>query len=373
MNKGNSAFPPVPFAFPGGEAEALRAELVAALSRVLDGNAYILGPEVRGFERALALALQVRETVGVASGTDAIVLALLALGIESGDEVVTVSHTAGATVAAIRMIGATPVLVDVLEDTYCLDPDALKGALSPKTKAILAVHLYGHPADIDAIRAVAPGIPIIEDCAQAQGALWHGKPVGGQGEVSCFSFYPTKNLGALGDGGAVATNDAGIASRVRTLRTYGWTNPQYAELNHGRCSRLDEIQAAVLAVKLNMVPDYVARRRAIAEQYRVGLSMLPLTLPIEQPGVMHAYHLYVLRSDARDRLEQHLGKAGIGVARHYPVPVHRQPGLATGARIPGPLSVTEKISGEILSLPMFSTMDDSQVHRVISAVRGFFA
>ena len=373
MNKGDNALPPVPFAFPGGEARALRAEIMAALARVVDGNAYILGPEVAAFEKALAATLQVGDVIGVASGTDALVLALLALGVESDDEVITVSHTAGATVAAIRMIGAVPVLVDVHEDTYCLDPDGLRAALTPKTKAIIAVHLYGHPADVNAIRAAAPGIPVVEDCAQAHGAFWGTRPVGGLSEVACFSFYPTKNLGALGDGGAVASNDVGIAARVRRLRTYGWTKPQYAELSHGRCSRLDEIQAALLSVKLKVLPDYVARHRAIAAQYRAGLSTLPLILPMEKPGAAHAYHLYVLRSDRRDALEHHLGKGGIGVGRHYPVPVHRQPGLATGARIPGSLAVTEKIGGEILSLPMFSAMSDEQVDRVIAVVRDFFA
>jgi dTDP-4-amino-4,6-dideoxygalactose transaminase len=372
MIKSDNTVPPIPLAFPGGEAQALRTDILSALTRVVDGNAFILGPEVADFEKALAASLQVHDAVGVASGTDALVLALLALGIESGDEVVTVSHTAGATVAAIRMIGAVPVLVDVLEDTYCLDPDRLKSALSSRTKAIVAVHLYGHPADIDAIRAAAPGIPVVEDCAQAQGALLGPKPVGGHGDVACFSFYPTKNLGALGDGGAVASNDRGVAERVRKLRTYGWTKPQYAELSHGRCSRLDEMQAAVLSVKLKKLPNYVAQRRAIAARYRAGLSMLPLILPMEKPGTAHAYHLYVLRSDRRDALEQHLGEAGIGVGRHYPLPVHRQPGLTAGARIPERLAVTEKIGGEILSLPMFATMSDDQVDRVIARVRDFF-
>jgi len=373
MKKGDKASRPIPFAFPAGEAQALRGEIDAALARVLDGNAYILGPEVAAFEKALAASLQVCDVIGVGSGTDALVLALVGLGIVSGDEVITVSHTSGATVAAIRMVGAIPVLVDILEDTYCLDPDDLRSALSPKTKAIIAVHLYGHPADIEAIRAAAPGIPVVEDCAQAQGAFWQGRPAGSLGDIACFSFYPTKNLGALGDGGAVASNDAGIAARIRTLRTYGWTKPQYAELCHGRCSRLDEIQAALLSVKLKVLPDYVARRRALAARYHAGLSALPLTLPVEKPGAAHAYHLYVLRSDRRDALEQHLGNEAIGVGRHYPFPVHRQPGLASGARISGTLSVTDRIGGQILSLPMFATMSDGQADRVIAAILDFFA
>jgi dTDP-4-amino-4,6-dideoxygalactose transaminase len=373
MNKGDSALASIPLAFPAGEVEVLRTEIMAAVARVVDGNAYILGPEVAAFEKALAASLRASDAIGVASGTDALVLALLALGVESGDEVITVSHTAGATVAAIRMIGAVPVLVDVLEDTYCLDPACLKAALSAKTKAIIAVHLYGHPADMEAIRAHAPGIPVVEDCAQAQGALSGQVPVGGLGDVASFSFYPTKNLGALGDGGAVVTSNADVAMRVRKLRTYGWTRPQYSELSLGRCSRLDEIQAAVLSVKLRMLPDYVGRRRAVAARYRKGLSKLPLALPVEKPGAVHAYHLYVLRSDRRDALEHHLKGREIGVGRHYPLPVHRQPGLAAGARIPGPLAVTDKIGSQILSLPMFATISDEQVDRVVAAVREFFA
>jgi dTDP-4-amino-4,6-dideoxygalactose transaminase len=373
MKNGDNALAHVPFAFPAGEAQALRAEIDAALARVVDGNAYILGPEVAAFETAMAASLDVRDVIGVASGTDALVLALLGLGVESGDEVITVSHTAGATVAALRMIGATPVLVDVCADTYCLAPDSLASALSPKTKAIVAVHLYGHPADIGAIREAAPGIPVVEDCAQAQGALLAGRPVGSLADLACFSFYPTKNLGALGDGGAVACNDEGLAARIRSLRTYGWTRPQYAELSHGRCSRLDEIQAALLSVKLKRLPGYIARRRSIAARYGAGLSTLPLTLPVEKPGAAHAFHLYVLRTDRRDELERHLSRQSVGVGRHYPFPVHCQPGLAAGARIPGRLAVTERISGQILSLPMFATMSDEQVDRVIAVVRDFFA
>jgi dTDP-4-amino-4,6-dideoxygalactose transaminase len=340
---------------------------------VLAGDTYILGPEVSAFEKALAASLNVSDAIGVASGTDALVLALLGLGVTSGDEVITVSHTAGPTVAAIRMAGAVPVLVDICEDTYCLDPERLTTALSPRTKAIIAVHLYGHPADIDAIRVAAPGIPIVEDCAQAQGATLGTKPVGGLGDAGCFSFYPTKNLAAIGDGGAVAANDALVASLVRKLRTYGWSKPQYADVAGGRCSRLDEIQAALLTVKLKVLPDYIGRRRAIAARYRDGLCGLPLILPSERAGASHAYHLYVLRSDRRDDLEGHLGREGIGVGRHYRLPVHLQPGLASRARIPVPLPVTEKIGAEILSLPLFSTMTDWQVDRVIAAVRGFFA
>jgi dTDP-4-amino-4,6-dideoxygalactose transaminase len=373
MTPGNSSSISVPLAYPRGEVQAQRAEIADALMRVIDSPTYILGPEVIAFETALAATIGTANAIGVASGTDALVLAQLALGIGLGDEVITPSHTAGPTVAAIRMVGAVPVLVDIDPMTYCIDAAAVKSALSPQTKAIIAVHLYGHPADVTAIHTAAPGVPVIEDCAQAQGALSHGNPVGRLGDIACFSFFPTKNLGAIGDGGAITTNDQTLAERVRQLRTYGWTKPQYAELENGRCSRLDEIQAALLSVKLKALPNYIHRRRAIAARYGESLKALPLTLPVETAGNSHAYHLYVLRSGKRDALEAHLQKEGIGVGRHYPLPTHKQPGLTAHARIPAPLSVTEAIADEILSVPMFSTMTDDQADRVIAALRGFFA
>jgi dTDP-4-amino-4,6-dideoxygalactose transaminase len=340
--------------------------------RVIDSGHFILGPEVERFERTLAESMGVLDAIGVASGTDALVLALLGAQVKPGDEVITVSHTAGPTVAAIHTVGAIPVLVEVDESTYCIDPAKVRSALGPRTKAIIAVHLYGHFADIDALRAAAPGIAIIEDCAQAQGASCRGRPVGSLGDASCFSFYPTKNLGAIGDGGAVASKDEALMDRVRKLRTYGWTKPQYSELEYGRCSRLDEIQAALLSVKIKTLPDNIRRRRAIAYRYRDGLRNLPLTLPTETPGTTHAYHLYVVRSDRRDALQSHLTSCEIGTGRHYPYPIHVQPGLVVNARIPEPLTVTEKIGSEILSLPMFATMTDAQADRVIAAVRSFF-
>jgi dTDP-4-amino-4,6-dideoxygalactose transaminase len=263
-------------------------------------------------------------------------------------------------------------LVECDPSTYCIDAEAVAAAVGPRTKAIIAVHLYGHPADIDALRAAAPGIPIIEDCAQAQGASLNGRAVGALGAVSCFSFYPTKNLGALGDGGAVATNDEATAYAIRRLRTYGWTRPQYAELENGFCSRLDEIQAAILSVKLEALGATILRRRSIAARYRDEMKDLPLILPQEAPGAVHAYHLFVLRSDRRDALEKHLSAAGIGTGRHYPFPAHVQPGLVANARIVGPLARTEALCGEILSIPLFATMSDEQAGRVIAAIRGFF-
>jgi dTDP-4-amino-4,6-dideoxygalactose transaminase len=364
----------VPLSDPGAEAQKLRADISASLMRVVDSGFYILGPEVVAFETQLAASIGTAEAIGVASGTDALVLAMLGLEVGSGDEVITVSHTAGPTVAAIRMVGATPVLVDIEVQSYCIDPAKIERAITPRTRAIIVVHLYGHPANVSAIKRVSSnhGIAIIEDCAQAQGATIDAGQVGSFGEVACFSFYPTKNLGALGDGGAVVTSNPALADRVRKLRTYGWTKPQFASLEGGRCSRLDEIQAAILAIKLGTLAGNIERRRAAADRYRANFAQLPVTPPLERSGCKHSYHLFVIRAEARDALEQHLRSRGIGVGRHYPWPVHLQPGLASGARIPEPLAVTEGIAGKILSLPMFTTISDAQIDRVVEAVQTFY-
>jgi dTDP-4-amino-4,6-dideoxygalactose transaminase len=369
----------VPLADPRGEALELRAEISDALMRVVDSGSYILGAEVAGFEKALAGAIGVAEAVGVASGTDALVLAMLAAGVDAGDEVLTVSHTAGPTVAAIRMIGAVPVLVDVEEASYCIDPDKIESAVGARTRAIVTVHLYGHPANMVAINRIAAqhDIPVIEDCAQAQGAMQGERQVGSSGAIGCFSFYPTKNLGALGDAGAVVTANAALADRARKLRTYGWSKPQYAALENGRCSRLDEIQAAILSLKLKHVDSNVERRRKAAERYRSALADLPLILPSERRGHRHSYHLFVIRTQERDALEAHLQANGIRCGRHYPWPVHHQPGLvqprlASMARVPEPLEVTERIAAQILSLPMFATISEAQIGRVVEAVRKFY-
>jgi dTDP-4-amino-4,6-dideoxygalactose transaminase len=364
----------VPLADPRGDHAAMREEILQAVAQVFDGGYYILGPREAAFEQEMAGRLGVQGTVGVSSGTDALVLALLALGVGSGDEVITVSHTAGPTVAAIKMINAIPVLIDVDSESYCLDPKGLDAAIGPRTKAILAVHLYGHPADLDAICAFSRrhGVQVVEDCAQAQGALYADKPVGSIGDAGCFSFYPTKNLGALGDGGMVATSRLQVIERLRQIRTYGWTQPQYAEIPGGRCARLDELQAAILSVKLKHLDRAITRRRAIAARYAAELSDLPLVLPVEKARAVHAYHLYVIRSDRRVELTEHLKRAGIMTGQHYPFAVHRQPALAAGARIPQPLSTTEGIASEILTLPLFASMSNEQQARVIAATRSFF-
>ena len=364
----------VPLADPGGDMSSLSAEIAARLKRVIESGSYILGQEVADFEKALARDVGVAQAIGVASGTDALVLALLGFGVNVGDEVITVSHTAGATVVAIRMIGAVPVLVDVEERFYCIDPEKVESAIGARTRAIIAVHLYGHPADMTAISGIAKrhGIPVIEDCAQAQGATIGGRQVGSLGDAGCFSFYPTKNLGAIGDGGAVVTDNLAVAERVRKLRTYGWSKAQYTEIEHGRCSRLDEIQAAVLSLKLKSLWQNLRSRRNVAEHYRTRLAELPIMLPLERSDCSHTYHLFVVRVRERDALQAHLRASGIGTGRHYPWPVHQQPGISSAIRVPGTLAVTERISGEILSLPMFATMTDAQVDQVVAAAAEFY-
>jgi dTDP-4-amino-4,6-dideoxygalactose transaminase len=364
----------VPLADPRRDMAMLKAQLIEAAGRVIDSGYYINGSEVKAFEASLAEALaQPHPVVGVGSGTDALIMALLSLGVGPGDEVVVPSHTAGPSVAAINAVRATPVFADVEADTACLDPAAVEAAISARTKAILAVHLYGHPADLDRLlpMAQARGIALIEDCAQAQGAFLHERAIGSIGDLGCFSFYPTKNLGAIGDGGAVSgRND--LLDKVRKLRTYGWSKPQYSDLALGRCSRLDEIQAAFLNIKLPHLAEAVDARRRISGHYRAELQGLPLTLPVERPGARHAYHLFVVQTDARDKLAAHLSERGVATGLHYPFPVHVQPGLAEGARVSGSLHVTETLQKTILSLPIFASMTDAEISQVTDAVRDFY-
>ncbi len=365
----------VPFAYPGGENEVLAEEISAAINGVIASGHYILGPEVASFEKALASYSNAYASVGVASGTDALVLALLAAGIGPGMEVITASFTAGPTVAAINMIGAVPVLVDIEEATFGIDPEAVETAVSDKTRAIIAVHLYGHPAALGQLRAIAHhhGLTLIEDCAQAIGARHELGPVGSIGDFGCFSFYPTKNLGAIGDGGAVCVAGLDTLTKVRALRAYGWLRkPQYADLTDGRCSRLDELQAAILTVKFRHLESWTEARRTAAARYKAGLEDLPVLLPYELPNCRHVYHVYVIRTDRREALQGYLSNRGIRTALHYPYPVHQQPGLAYSARIASSMEKTERLTGEILSLPMFSTISDRQTSQVIEAIRSFF-
>jgi dTDP-4-amino-4,6-dideoxygalactose transaminase len=364
---------PVPLAHPGRDLARHEAELIAVTRRVIGSGSFIGGPEVERFEHDLAASTGTAAAAGLGSGTDALIFALQAAGISRGDEVIVPSHTAGPSVAAIHALSATPVFVDVDYDTACLEAALVAAAIGPRSKAILAVHLYGHPAQLDELArlATARNIALIEDCAQAQGATFLGKPVGSTGAFGCFSFYPTKNLGALGDGGAVVGSKPGV-DLVRKLRVYGWNTPQYSEIPFGRCSRLDELQAGYLNVRLKGLTQDLDARRRIAGSYAELLSDLPVELPTERPGCRHAYHLYVIKADRRDALKQHLLEAGVMTGIHYPFPAHLQPGLSANARIAGGMNVTLRLQQRILSLPMFATMSDSEIERVADGVRGFF-
>jgi dTDP-4-amino-4,6-dideoxygalactose transaminase len=357
---------------------AQRTAIDAAIARVLDGGAYILGREVEAFEGAFAEYLGVAHAIGVGSGTDAIELALRACGIVPGDLVFTVSHTAVATVAAIERAGAIAVLVDVEPGTYTMAPyelsRALQSAPSGRPAAVLPVHIYGQPADLSALCEIARehGLRLIEDSAQCHGALYRGRPSGSFGDVACFSFYPTKNLGALGDGGMVVTNDAALAVALREIREYGWRE-RYVSARVGINSRLDPIQAAILGVKLEALAADNRRRQAIAQLYDAGLAGLPLALPVRRPEATHVFHQYVIRLARRDALRDRLRAVGIGCGIHYPVPVHRQPAYA-GRLASGPsgLGVSERAAPQILSLPIYPQLSDEAADCVISEICAFF-
>lgn len=339
-----------------------------AVQRVLASGWYILGHEVQAFEAEFAVYCGAAGCVGVNSGTDALHLALRACGIGPGDEVITVAHTAVATVAAIRMTGATPVLVDIDPETYTMSPSALAEAITPATRAVIPVHLYGHPADLDAIRSVAEGCWIIEDCAQAHGARYKGRPVGSFGDLACYSFYPTKNLGALGDGGAVTGNNLDLLERVRLLREYGWTpQARYVSQVEGVNSRLDEVQAAVLRARLRHLDEENELRRRLAALYN---DLLPdaLQKPVERPDCRHVYHLYVVRHPERERLRARLAERGVGTAVHYPVPVHLQPAYQHGEVRAHALPITEQAARSVLSLPMHPLLNEAQVRQIVEAV-----
>jgi dTDP-3-amino-3,4,6-trideoxy-alpha-D-glucose transaminase len=336
----------------------------------LESGWYILGDEVRAFEEEFAAYLDVSHSAGVGSGTEALHLALVACGIGHDDEVLTVSHTAVATVAAIELAGAKPVFVDIDPVTYAMDPDLLEKGITSKTKAVLPVHLYGHPAPMEDILAIAReyGLCVIEDCAQAHGATYRGKRVGSFGDMACFSFYPTKNLGAFGDGGAVVTSDSELAEKARLLREYGWAE-RYVSHTPGWNSRLDELQAAILRVKLRYLDEDNGARARLADLYIKGLSETDLVLPGVRERADHVYHLFVIGAPDRDRLVGYLHSQDIGAAIHYPVPVHMQPAYAHLEV--GRLPETERVARQILSLPMYPEMTEIEVGSVIKAVREF--
>lgn len=366
--------PVVPQCDPKAAYLEQKAEIDDAVAAVLNGGWYILGPAVSGFEAEFARYCGSAYAVGVSSGTDALVLALDSMGIGPGDMVATVSHTAVATVAAIEMTGAAPLLIDV-DDAYGMDAQGLAAALSdpvagPRIKAVIPVHLYGQPADVDGISALCAdrGLPMLEDASQAHGALWRGRRVGALGKAGAFSLYPTKNLGALGDAGVLVTDDAALYERALAKRQYGWRR-RYISDEPGRNLRLDEMQAAILRVKLRRLDDANARRAAVARRYDDGLAESGLVLPRRRAGATHVFHQYVIETDNRDAVCAALTAAGVGFAVHYPLPVHRQPAYA-GRTAVGPcgLATTDRLADRILSLPMFPQLTDEQVEKVIAAL-----
>lgn len=349
----------------------LRPEIDAAIHRTLASGWYLLGGELEGFERAFAAYTGTTHGIGVANGLDALCLALRAMGVGRGDEVIVPANTFVATWLAVSYAGGTPVPVEPAPGTFNMDPAAVRAAITGRTRAILPVHLYGHPADMDPILEIARahGIRVLEDAAQAHGARYHGRPAGSLGDAAAWSFYPGKNLGALGDGGGVTTSDAAIADGVRLLRNYG-SRVKYRHEEQGVNSRLDELQAAVLSTKLAALDGWNARRRAIAARYAEGLADTGLQLPEVASWAEPVWHLYVVRvPEDRDGFRERLRAHGVETVVHYPVPPHLQPAYRELRYAPGDFPETERIHDEVLSLPIGPHLSESQVDHVIRAVR----
>ncbi|MHB0866590.1 MAG: DegT/DnrJ/EryC1/StrS family aminotransferase [Thermoleophilia bacterium] len=363
----------VPYVDLAAGYHSLKAEIDQAVLDVLDRGLYVLGENVTAFETEFSDWLGGdSRTVGVGSGTDAIYLTLKAMGIGAGDEVITVSHTAVNSALAISKAGAVPVTVDIEAESFCLDPAGLESALSVRTRAIMPVHLYGHPADMDPIMEFARenGLAVIEDCAQAHGARYRDRMVGTIGDVGCFSFYPTKNLGACGDGGAVSGRDPLLMEKISSLANCGQGQERYHNVYKGDVSRLDELQAGILRVKLRVLDNWTDKRRAVAGFYRQALASAPgVQLPAEKEWARHVYHLYVIRSKQRDALQQHLGQLGVRSLVHYPVPVHLQPAYAGEMSVS--LPVTTRAVSEILSLPCFPQITDEQLRYTAASILSF--
>ena len=354
---------------PKAQYLAYKEEIDAAVLDVLGSGAYILGQQVSLFEEEFADYLGAKFAVGCGSGTDALVLALKSLDIGAGDEVIVPSHTAVPTVAAIVMAGATPVCVDVEPEYYTLDASLIEAACTDKTKVIIAVHLYGQAAAMDELVRIAKqrGLRLIEDCAQATGAKYRSRRLGTIGDIGCFSFFPTKNLGAIGDGGAVVTDDPELAERLRRLRQYGWNENRVSQ-EPGINSRLDELQAAVLRVKLRHLDAGNLRRRQLAAYYTENLAGESVYVPTIREHAEHVFHLYVVKTDNRSKMLERLKDNGIHAGVHYPVPVHLQPAYQGRVRNAGALQITETLANEVLSLPLYPELGESQLNEVMLAV-----
>lgn len=360
---------------PMEQFQAHQEEIEAAVLRVMRGNSYILGPEVEALEKEFAEYIDTSHAIGVGNGTDAIEIALRALQIGHGDEVITVSHTAVATVAAIESVGATPVLVDIDPKFYTLNPAQLTDVSSKKTKAVIAVHLYGQPAEMDLVQRFCQqySLALIEDVSQAHGSTWKGKRLGSIGDIGCFSCYPTKNLGAIGDAGLITTNNDDLAKKAKGLRAYGWVKNNYISEFPGRNSRIDELQAAILRVKLKYLDHSNTHREKIANHYRSELSNISkLSLPEVRSGVKHVYHQFVVESDMRNELKQFLQSHDVLAGIHYPVPVHLQPSYNKKIQCHNDMRVTEEAKNKILSLPIYPELDRVAQEKVIDLIRSFF-
>lgn len=356
--------------------ENLREDLERALLETAQSGAYILSPKVSEFEKAFADYCGVSQAAGVGSGTDALSFSLKALGIGKGDEVIVPSFTFSASVFSILHAGATPVFAEVDPETYTLDPRSVDACLTKKTKAILPVHLYGQAADMDELMAIAKKrkLKVVEDVCQAHGALWKNRKAGSFGDAGCFSFYPTKNLGAAGDGGMVVSRHARLMEQIKKLRNLGRVTHQGPHELLAYTSRLDALQASILAVKLNHLDGFNRNRRRIASRYMSRLQATPLGLPKEGENRFHVYHLFVVRvpGGKRDALQKYLAEEGVGSMVHYPIPTHRQPAIRTSLKKTPQLLTTEKLCREILSLPLFPEVTDQEVDRVCEVIRGFY-
>jgi dTDP-4-amino-4,6-dideoxygalactose transaminase len=345
--------------------DSIRPQILAALSDALDGMQLTLGPNVRAFEEEFASYCGARFCIGVGSGTDALVLALWAAGIGAGDEVILPAHTFIATAEAVTIAGARPVIVDVEPVSRCLDPAQLEAAIGARTRAVIPVHIHGQMAALDAILPIARGhgLLVIEDAAQAHGAEFNGRRAGSVGDLGCFSFYCSKNLGAYGEAGAITTNDAGLAERLRLLRDHGQSG-RYQHLTFGTNSRLDELQAAILRVKLRHLDDWNEARRRHAARLNTLLAGSGLELPREAAGRRHVYHHYAVLAPDRDRLQEALGHSGIGTGIHYPTPIHLQPTYEQLGYHAGDFPISERVAATVLSLPMYAELAEEQLERI---------
>ena len=361
----------IPFFDGTRQLKSIRKEIDSAIGKVLDSGKFILGEEVEKFEKKFSDYIGMQYGIGVNSGTDAIKIALRALGIKEKDEVITVSNSAVPTVSAIREVGAMPVFTDI-DEYFCMDPNDFKKNITPKTKAVLPVNLYGQTADIRSIIKIAKEhkIKVVEDCAQATGAEMETKKAGSMGDASCFSFYPTKNLGAYGDGGMILTNDEELAGKCRQLRMYGMEKTYYSNME-GYNSRLDEIQAAILNTKLDYVENWNNKRIVLANFYLKNIRNKDIELPKIRKDTKHVFHLFIIKTEKREKLKEYLKKNGVGFGIHYEFPIHLQKGYEFLGYKKDDLPITEKVSNEIISLPIFPELTGQEIEYIVEKINKF--